>query len=44
MEKEEEDMRNDELNMIAEIVIQRVQDKLRGLEFSTPNKTDANPE
>ena len=30
--------RQDELNTIAEIVIQRIQDKLRGLEFHNPNK------
>lgn len=39
MQKENEDLRQDELNQIAEIVIQRIQDKLRGNEFHNPNKT-----
>ena len=39
MEQEgDKDARQDELNQIAEIVIQRIQDKLRGLEFYNPNK------
>ena len=39
MEQEEDkDARQNELNQIAEIVIKRIQDKLRGLEFR-PNKT-----
>ena len=39
MEQEgDKDARRDELNQIAEIVIQRIQDKLRGLEFHNPNK------
>lgn len=40
MEQEaDKDARQNELNQIAEIVIKRVQDKLRGLEFQNPNKT-----
>ena len=40
MEQEEDkDARQNELNQIAEIVIKRIQDKLRGLEFHNPNKT-----
>lgn len=35
---ENEAQRQNELNQIAEIVIQRIQDKLRGLEFHNPNK------
>jgi hypothetical protein len=35
----DKDARQNELNQIAEIVIKRVQDKLRGLEFQNPNKT-----
>ena len=42
MQNEQEDIRNDELNQIAEIVIQRIQDKLRGLEFHNPNKPTEN--
>ena len=39
MEQEgDQGARQDELNTIAEIVIQRIQDKLRGLEFYNPNK------
>lgn len=38
MQNENEDRRQDELNQIAEIVIQRITDKLRGLEFHNPNK------
>jgi len=34
MKTEEEEVRQKELNTIAEIVIMRIQDKLRGLEFS----------
>ena len=34
MKTEEEEVRQKELNTIAEIVISRIQDKLRGLEFS----------
>ena len=36
--EENQDQRQNELNQIAEIVIQRIQDKLRGLEFHNPNK------
>jgi len=32
------------LNQIAEIVIQRIQDKLRGLEFHNPNKSSPDVE
>ena len=42
MQNEQEDIRQDELNQIAEIVIQRIQDKLRGLEFHNPNKPTEN--
>ena len=39
MEQEaDKDARLNELNQIAEFVIQRIQDKLRGLEFHNPNK------
>lgn len=39
MEQEgDKDARQDELNQIAEMVIQRIQDKLRGLEFNNTNK------
>lgn len=34
MKTEEEEVRQKELNTIAEIVIMRIQDKLRGLEFN----------
>ena len=34
MKTQEEEVRQKELNTIAEIVISRIQDKLRGLEFS----------
>lgn len=34
MKTQEEEVRQQELNTIAEIVISRIQDKLRGLEFS----------
>ena len=45
MEQEENaDARQNELNEIAEIVIKRVQDKLRGLEFQNPNKAVAEVE
>lgn len=37
MKTEEEEVRRKELNTIAEIVTQRIQDKLRGLEFYNPN-------
>ena len=41
---ENEAQRQNELNQIAEIVIQRIQDKLRGLEFHNPNKkTEVEP-
>jgi hypothetical protein len=33
MKTEEEEVRQKELNTIAEIVIMRIQDKLRGMEF-----------
>ena len=33
MQTEEEEVRQKELNTIAEIVIMRIQDKLRGMEF-----------
>jgi len=35
MKTEEEEVRQKELNTIAEIVIMRIQDKLRGLEFQS---------
>jgi len=38
MQQEEEDVRQKELNYIAEIVIMRIYDKLRGSEFHNPNK------
>jgi FKBP12-rapamycin complex-associated protein len=46
MQTEEEDIRQKELNTIAEFVITRVQDKLRGMEFSHKNvmKIDQNAE
>lgn len=39
MEQEaDKEARQNELNQIAEIVIQRIQDKLRGLEFNNTSK------
>ena len=38
MQQEKEDVRQKELNYIAEIVIMRISDKLRGLEFNSANK------
>lgn len=35
MKTEEEEVRQKELNAIAEAVIERIQDKLRGLEFNS---------
>ena len=35
MKTEEEEVRQKELNSIAEAVIERIQDKLRGLEFNS---------
>jgi len=38
-QKENEDLRKEELVYIAEIAKQRFQDKLRGNKFQNPNKT-----
>lgn len=42
MKTEEEEVKQKELNTIAEIVISRIQDKLRGLEFSNKNSMQDN--
>jgi len=40
IEEEGEDARRQELNQTAEIVIQRINDKLRGMEFQHGQKMD----
>lgn len=40
IEEEGEDVRRQELNQTAEIVIQRINDKLRGMEFQHGQKMD----
>ena len=37
MKTEEEEIQQKQLNQIAEVVIERIQDKLRGLEFTSLN-------